>query len=266
MIANLSLLASTREICTMNPEFFHWFVIGWIALAVFTFPWLLKFRAPYGRHSREGWGPMVSNKWAWFIMELPALLIMPILAISGPVELSTVSILLVGMWSFHYINRTLIFPFRIKTKGKKMPLSILGSAIFFNAINGFVNGYFIGWIGNENELSMTSPILIFGLLLYLTGFIINNAADTYLISLRSNSTSYQIPRSPLFRRISCPNHFGEIVEWCGFALCASSLPALSFAVWSFANLAPRAYNHHQWYKENFDDYPKERKAVIPWIF
>jgi steroid 5-alpha reductase family enzyme len=30
--------------------------------------------------------------------------------------------------------------------------------------------------------------------------------------------------------ISCPNHFGEIIEWIGFAVIAWNLPALSFAV------------------------------------
>ena len=52
----------------------------------------------------------------------------------------------------------------------------------------------------------------------------------------------------------------------GFALAAWSLPALSFAVWTFANLAPRAHNHHTWYRERFADYPRDRKAVIPFLW
>jgi hypothetical protein len=44
-----------------------------------------------------------------------------------------------------------------------------------------------------------------------------------------------------------------------------SLPAFSFAVWTFANLVPRAINHHQWYHEKFEDYPENRKAVIPFL-
>lgn len=34
-----------------------------------------------------------------------------------------------------------------------------------------------------------------------------------------------------------------------------------------ANLAPRAYSHHLWYKKTFsENYPKSRKALIPFIF
>jgi hypothetical protein len=44
------------------------------------------------------------------------------------------------------------------------------------------------------------------------------------------------------------------------------LPGLAFAVWTFANLAPRARSHHAWYYTNFPEYPKNRKALIPWIW
>ena len=85
----------------------------WMSLGLLTLTLLLasKIRIPYGRHTRTGWGPLISNRWGWFIMELPALLIMPILAIAGPVKLSGLSWLLIGLWAFHYLHRTIIFPF-----------------------------------------------------------------------------------------------------------------------------------------------------------
>jgi len=30
-------------------------------------------------------------------------------------------------------------------------------------------------------------------------------------------------------------------------------------------LFPRALANHRWYRENFDNYPKERKAIIPGV-
>ena len=47
----------------------------WIAVAVIIFPILLKVTQPYGRHSKGNWGPMINNRFGWFIMELPALVI-----------------------------------------------------------------------------------------------------------------------------------------------------------------------------------------------
>ncbi len=246
----------------------NWFFIltwSWIAVAVITFLSLIvtKIRAPYGRHTREGWGKLIANKWGWFWMELPALLLCPGLAIIGPREKDLVTWVLVGLWLFHYTNRTLIFPFRLKTQGKKMPLSIVFSAIFFNSVNGFINGYYLGFLAPDD--SAPSPLFVIGIALFFLGWWINHTADSKLIALRKEQAGYQIPRGWLFRYISCPNHFGEIVEWAGFAIAAWSLPAATFAIWTFANLAPRAFNHHEWYHQKFEDYPKDRKALIPFI-
>jgi hypothetical protein len=69
----------------------------------------------------------------------------------------------------------------------------------------------------------------------------------------------------MFRLISCPNLFGELIEWFGFALLCWNLPALTFFIWTAANLIPRAISHHQWYRKKFNDYPSERKAIIPFL-
>ncbi|MCK5701267.1 MAG: DUF1295 domain-containing protein [Cyclobacteriaceae bacterium] len=237
----------------------------WIAIPIIIFPILLKIKVPYGRHTTSGWGPMIDNHWGWFWMEIPALLTFPLLAILGPTEKDALSWILIALWTIHYINRVFIFPFRLKTKGKKMPVLIALSAVFFNVINGFVNGHYIGFIHGKSG-GLFQFYVILGILIFFIGFAINNIADSKLIALRKQGNGYQIPKGWLFNYISCPNHFGEIIEWIGFAITARNLPALSFAIWSFCNLAPRANNHHTWYKENFEDYPKDRKIVLPFLW
>ena len=95
---------------------------------------------------------------------------------------------------------------------------------------------------------------------------INRSSDNKLISLRRENKEYQIPQGGMFDYISCPNHFGEIVEWIGFAIIVFNLGTLSFALWTAFNLIPRALNHHNWYINYFKDYPDKRKALIPYIF
>lgn len=238
----------------------------WIGVGLVTLTILLstKIRAPYGRHTSDKWGAMISNRWGWFIMEFPALILFPLLTILGPREKGWLSWLLVGLWTLHYFNRTVIFPFRLRTKGKKMPLTIVFSALFFNGVNGFLNGYFLGYLA-PTDSSVISWNVFLGLGLFATGMTINQVTDTKLIALRKEKSGYQIPRKWLFEFISCPNHFGEMVEWIGFAIVAMNLPAITFAVWTFANLLPRAMNHHRWYHEQFPDYPARRKAVFPFI-
>lgn len=245
---------------------FNTFNYLWIGVAVATFLALVLFKvkAPYGRHSSEHWGPMISNKWGWFLMELPALVLMPLIALIGSSEKNEVSYLLIGLWVLHYAYRTLVFPFKLRTKNKKMPLLIVGSAVLFNGVNGFLNGYIIGYL-DPALFELESLHVGIGLLVFFTGMVINRRADRKLISLREKQEGYQIPRGGLFEYISCPNHFGEIVEWFGFALIACSLPAITFAIWTFCNLSPRSLNHHQWYREKFEDYPTKRKAVVPFV-
>lgn len=70
----------------------------------------------------------------------------------------------------------------------------------------------------------------------------------------------------LFKYVSCPNYLGEIIQWAGWALLTMSPAGLVFLIWTIANLAPRALAHHRWYKETFQDYPDERKALLPGLF
>ncbi|PWL32379.1 MAG: 3-oxo-5-alpha-steroid 4-dehydrogenase [Fluviicola sp. XM-24bin1] len=238
----------------------------WIGVAVVTFLALIvfKIRAPYGRHANDKWGKMIANHWGWFWMELPAFLLFPLITIFGPREKDLLTWILVGMWSLHYLNRTIIFPFRLRTRGKKMPLTIVFSALFFNGANGFLNGYWLGFLApKDNAFSI---LTILGIVLFFSGMYINMGTDNRLIALRKQQGGYQIPRGWLFRYISCPNHFGEMAEWTGFAIAACSVPAWTFAIWTMCNLIPRAINHHDWYHETFEDYPKNRKAFLPKIW
>lgn len=240
---------------------------AWIGIAVLTFLVLVltKIRAPYGRHASSDWGPMIANKWGWFWMELPAFLLFPLLVIMGPREKDFLSWFLVGLWSLHYFNRTIIFPFRLRTSGKKMPVLIVASAVLFNGTNGALNGYYLGHIAPV-DVEFFSITVLLGSLIFFFGLVTNQIADTKLINLRKNSDGYQVPRKWLFEYISCPNHFGEIIQWIGFAVVAWSLPALTFAIWTLCNLVPRALNHHDWYHETFSDYPDKRKAVFPLLW
>ena len=250
----------------MSETRFDFFVYLWIAVGIVTLLFLIvrNIKAPYGRHSSSQWGPTMDNKWGWFWMEIPAVIVMPFLALSGPEEHSNYIWLLVVLWMIHYFNRVFVFPFRIRTKGKRIPVLIVISAFAFNLINGFFNGYYLGHYSTP-DLDIIAPNVLIGLIVFATGMIINHQSDNILINLRKHSQGYQIPYGGLFRWVSCPNHFGEIIEWIGFAIVAWNLPALSFAIWTFSNLVPRTLNHHQWYKSNFEDYPKDRKAVFPGI-
>jgi 3-oxo-5-alpha-steroid 4-dehydrogenase 1 len=102
--------------------------------------------------------------------------------------------------------------------------------------------------------------------LFAGGLLLNATSDLVLRGLRRpGETGYRIPRGGAFDWVSCPNYLGEIVEWAGWALATWSLPGLAFAVYTTANLAPRAVSHHRWYQERFPDYPRQRSALVPFL-
>lgn len=239
--------------------------IAWTLVALALFPVQLFVTAPYGRHARNDWGPSISNRLGWCLMEVVSLVVFAGLFLLGPAEKTPPMWVFFALWTAHYVNRSLIFPWRTHTRGKAIPLAIVGSAIAFNLVNAGLNGLYLGWSGAIYPPSwLADPRFIAGLAVFAAGAAINLWADSRLIGLRSGGgQGYAVPRGGLFEHVSCPNHLGEIVEWSGFALMCWNLPALSFAVWTAANLIPRAVSHHAWYRRTFSGYPPGRRAVIP---
>lgn len=250
----------------MSNSTFYFIVYVWIAIALVIFPVVIRIIAPYGRHTTKKWGLLINNRLGWIIMESPALLVFAGFFLFGSATHNVVTWIFFGLWIVHYINRTLIFPFRLRTKGKKMPLAIVFMALGFNFVNGFINGYYLGSLASYSVSWMTDPRFIFGIVMFIGGMTVNWQSDNILIHLRKpGQTGYIIPQKGLFRLVSCPNHFGEMIEWFGFALMTWCTPALAFAIWTVVNLLPRALHHHRWYKGTFPDYPSNRRALIPFI-
>lgn len=253
------------EVSTLNSISYVWLTIALIVHVTMFF-----VTAPFGRHTSEKWGVSINNKLGWVIMELPSLSIMIFFLLFGTNSVNSFSWILFSLWIAHYINRTFIYPIRIKSTPKKMPLFIVLNAIIFNVVNAGLNGYYLAELAPAEDYNLswlTSVSFISGLFIFTTGVLINLKSDSILINLRKpGETGYKIPEGFLFKYISSPNLFGEIIEWAGFALMAWNLPAFTFMIWTMANLIPRAKNHHDWYRRTFPEYPEERKAVIPFLF
>ena len=238
-----------------------------IGLAILTFISLFFITAPYGRHGRGGWGPEVNQRLGWVLMELPACVLWLAIFFMGEHALEVAPLVLMSLWQAHYINRTFIFPLRIKAEGKTTPFSIVLTAVVFNSLNAYINARWVSQLGHYDGSWLFDVRFIVGALLFALGFAINQHADWVLMNLRKpGETGYKIPRGGLYTYITCPNYFGEVLEWTGFAIASWSLPGLAFALYTFANLAPRARDHHRWYKQKFSDYPSERRVLIPFVW
>jgi len=245
--------------------FFDDLIVGWFVLAAMMFFVLLFVDAPYGRHIRSGWGPTIPNKTAWIVMEMPMPLVFAACFAFGDHTDTLTAWVFLGMWEAHYVHRAFIYPLGLRDGEKRMPLLIAGIGFLTNVACGTFNGYYLFTLsgGYPNEWLGSAPFLA-GLALFVGGYVVNRQADRTLRGLREpGETGYRIPHGGLYDWVSCPNYLGEIIEWIGWAVATWSLAGLAFAVWTAANLLPRARAHHAWYRERFPDYPPERKALLP---
>lgn len=230
---------------------------------------LLSFiKAPYGRFSRGGWGPVINPRIGWIFMESPAVIMILLFFLGGGNMNNLVVMVFFGIWQLHYVQRTFVYPLLLSSASKKMALSIVLFGFLFNFMNGYINGYFIFASKSVYTVEwLTSFRFILGAGIFLIGWLLNIHSDSILRHLRKpGETGYKVPQKGSFRWITSPNYLGEILEWIGWAVLTWSVAGLAFAVFTIANLAPRAHFILKWYRENFDDFPEDRKALIPFIY
>ncbi len=250
-----------------EPDIYRLLVWVIFGLAGATFLYLLWRPAPYGRHyPGYGWGPTISSKTGWIAMECPAVFFFLFVYLQGNSKGSLVSLVFLAMWQGHYLNRTLIYPFRTRTK-RRMPLVVAGSGFFFNVLNAYVNARFVSHLVEYGVSWLYNPCFLIGVSVFVGGIILNHHSDNILLSMRRRGrTDYVVPDRGAFRYVSCPNYLGEILEWTGWAIATWSLGGFAFCVYTIANLVPRARSNHRWYLERFPDYPPNRRALIPGVF
>jgi 3-oxo-5-alpha-steroid 4-dehydrogenase 1 len=250
-----------------EAKFYGWLLGAWVVVALATVPYLLLRPAPYGRHGRPGWGPVVKARLAWVLMELPSPLLMTVMFCLGDRRANLPALAALALWLGHYLYRSIVFAFLLPPASKPMPLVVMGSGALFNVVNAYLNGRWLFTLSpaRPDTWLWSAPFLI-GVVLFTVGFVIHVLTDRELRRLRRLSGgAYVVPHGPLFRLVSCPNYFGEMIEWTGWAIATLSLPGLVFALWTAANLVPRALKHHAWYHAKFADYPPARKAIIPFV-
>ncbi|MBQ1938274.1 MAG: DUF1295 domain-containing protein [Bacteroidales bacterium] len=249
------------------------FLLTMTVIAVFVFVTLFFVDAGYGKFYNKKWGPAVNNKLGWVLMEAPVFIVMLLLWAMSDRRTDAIRLVMLILFQLHYFQRSFIFPFLIRGKGK-MPLSIMLMAFLFNTLNAFMQG---GWLFFESPdeyygagLSwLTDPRFIIGVTVFLGGMLINIHSDSVIRNLRKEGdTRHYLPTKGFFRYVTSANYFGEFVEWVGFAILTWSFSGAVFAIWTFANLAPRAARIYERYKQEFPEQldTKKVKRIIPFIY
>ncbi|XP_059628512.1 steroid 5-alpha-reductase DET2-like isoform X2 [Cornus florida] len=106
-----------------------------------------------------------------------------------------------------------------------------------------------------------------GIVIFLVG-ISGNFYHHYLLSkLREEGDKeYKVPKGGLFDLVICPHYFFEILGFVGISCISQTLYAFSFTLGTTFYLMGRSYATRKWYLSKFEDFPKNVKALIPYVF
>lgn len=254
-----------------DPDLYYSVVGAMFVLAPVVFLALQRVTAGYGMMYNPKWGPTVGNRLGWILMEAPVFVAMLLLWLLSPRRCEPAPVVMALLFLFHYFQRSFIFPLKIKGKGR-MPVAIIAMGVIFNLINAYMIGGWIFYVSAPDRYPVSwlaSPLFILGTVIFITGMAINWHSDHIIRSLRKpGDTRHYIPRGGMYRYVTSANYFGEFVEWTGYAILTWSVAGAAFALWTFANLAPRARKIHERYIREFgDDYKKlGRKYILPFIY
>ena len=252
-------------------EYFNIFLLIMTIVAIIVFIALYFVTAGYGVFYNKKWAPAFPNKLGWILMESPVFIVMLILWILSERNTNVVCVIFLILFEIHYFQRSFIFPFLIRGKSV-MPLSVILMGVIFNVLNAIMQGGWIFYVAPENmyEISwLMTPQFIIGTIIFFAGMIINIHSDYIIRHLRKpGDTKHYLPKKGMFKYVTSANYFGEFVEWCGFAILTWSLSGAVFALWTFANLAPRAAKIYDNYKNEFGNEldTKKVKRILPFIY
>jgi very-long-chain enoyl-CoA reductase len=174
-------------------------------------------------------------------------------------------------WTFHYAKRLLETIFVHRFSHATMPiLNIFKNSAYYWGFTALV-AYYVNH-PLYTKASFGDAQVYLGLALFMINEFGNYSIHIALRDLRPPGTRERnIPRptsnpfTMLFRYVSCPNYTYEIYSWISFTIMTQTLTAGLFAFVGAAQMTVWALGKHRNYRKEFKEYPRGRKAIIPFL-
>lgn len=172
-------------------------------------------------------------------------------------------------YAIHYVKRLLETIFVHRFSHATMPFFNL----FKNCSYYWLFTAYVAYHVNHPKYTAPSDAYIYGgLALFVICELGNLSIHLALRNLRPPGTTVRRipvptgnPFTGLFNYVSCPNYTYEFGSWLGFTIMTSCLPAGLFALAGMYQMSIWALGKHRNYKKEFPNYPKGRKAIVPFL-
>lgn len=182
---------------------------------------------------------------------------------------STTANIAAACWTFHYAKRLFETVFVHRFSHGTMPIMNL----FKNCSYYWLFTLYVAYHVNHPQFTSPGTVQVYAsLAAFLISEVGNLSIHMLLRDLRPPGSKVRKipypngnPLTGLYNLVSCPNYTYEFYSWLSFTVMTSCLPAGLFALAGLYQMSVWALGKHRNYKKEFPDYPKGRKAILPFI-
>ncbi|KAI9310605.1 3-oxo-5-alpha-steroid 4-dehydrogenase-domain-containing protein [Dichotomocladium elegans] len=174
------------------------------------------------------------------------------------------------MCMLHFIKRELETIFVHRFSHGTMPFfNVFKNSGHYWILSGVNLAYWVygPWFALGQKASERSDVWLYGAVaLWAWAELSNLLTHITLRNLRPAGTrDRNIPYGYGFDLVSCPNYTFETIGWTAVCFLSTSWSAWLFNIVATGQMYIWAVNKHKRYRKEFKDYPRNRKAMIPFI-
>lgn len=166
--------------------------------------------------------------------------------------------------TFHFAKREYESIFIHRFSNSTMPVAnLFKNSFHYWALSGVMLSYYLY---TPDYVSPAISTVLLALPIFIAAELGNFYSHIVLRDLRPAGSNVRgIPRGFGFDLVSCPNYTFEILAWASLSLMTGLFSMWIFTIISGSIMAVWALKKHRRYRRDFADYPKSRKAIIPFI-
>ncbi|KAK9105105.1 hypothetical protein Scep_021949 [Stephania cephalantha] len=172
--------------------------------------------------------------------------------------------LLSSALTLHFLKRVVEVLFIHKYSGAMILDSVVAISLsyFLSAVTMIYNQHLVDGVQEPPfDLKYIGFIL----------FMVSSAANFYhhylLAKLREkDDKGYKIPKGGMFNLVICPHYLFEILAFVGVSFISQTVYPFCFTIGTTFYLLGRSYCTRKWYLSKFENFPKDVKALVPYIF
>ncbi|KAJ9083030.1 3-oxo-5a-steroid 4- dehydrogenase [Entomophthora muscae] len=219
-------------------------------------------------------GPQISWKTVFMVEYLGPIIIHPLFyyfaeTIHGaPFQASVLQKTTLFLIVLHFLKREYETMYVHRFSHATMPLSnLFKNSAHYHFLSGVLIAYSVYSPKYSQPQEIENPLYFYFCIgLYAFGEISNFMTHIALRNLRPPGTRTRaIPYGYGFDLVSCPNYFFETLAWVAICLLTGNWASWLFTAVAFGQMYVWALKKHSQYKKDFPDYPKGRKAIVPFF-